>query len=67
LKLILAPNLKLKLYRQRRKRKKYYDNHGNEITDETLLQGVARGATVYRYHEQKSDEEKRHIIRSLSK
>jgi len=47
-----------------KKKKKYYDKQGNEINDETLLKDIARGATVYSYHEEKSGkEEKRHIVR----
>jgi hypothetical protein len=50
-----------------KKKKKYYDQQGNLITDETLIQDVARGATIYRYHEQKvegdSKKPRRHIVR----
>lgn len=47
-----------------KKQKKYYDKQGIEITDEALIADIQRGATVYRYHEEKSGEEKkRHIVR----
>jgi hypothetical protein len=46
-----GPKSKTKIISPKKKKKKYYDNQGNEITDETLLRDVARGATGYRYHE----------------
>lgn len=35
-------------------KKIYYDKQGNEINDETLLDDIARGATVISYKEEKS-------------
>jgi hypothetical protein len=37
-------------------KRKYYDKQGNEINDETLLDDIARGATVISYREEKSGE-----------
>ena len=45
------------------KKKKYYDKQGNEITDPDLTTDIQRGDTYYEYREQKSGEEKRHIVR----
>ena len=50
-----------------KKQKKHYDSHGNEITDETLLQDVARGIKVISYREDKveGDPKKpaRHVVK----
>ena len=35
----------------------------NEINDETLMQDIARGATVIKYHEEKQGQDKPHIVR----
>ena len=35
-----------------KKKKKYYDKSGNEITDPTLIQDILQGVTVISYHEQ---------------
>ena len=43
---------------QGKKQKKYYDDSGNEITDETLIQDVKRGAHVISYQEIKQGEDK---------
>ena len=40
-----------------KKQKKYYDQSGNEINDETLLKDIARGANVIRYYEDKQGQE----------
>ena len=48
---------------QAKKVKKYYDDSGNEITDETLIGDIKRGAHVISYHEQKSGNEKTVIKR----
>ena len=45
-----------------KKKKKYYDEKGNEVNDEQLLKDIAAGAHVISYHEQKSGKE-RHIVR----
>ncbi len=37
-------------------KKKYYDQNGNEITDETLLQDIARGAKVLYYREDEPED-----------
>ncbi len=44
-----------------KKKKKYYDDLGNEINDETLIQDIQRGMHVIRYEETKSGEEY-HIV-----
>ena len=36
-----------------RKKKKYFDKLGNEITDPTLIQDIMQGATVISYEEDK--------------
>jgi DNA-directed RNA polymerase subunit M/transcription elongation factor TFIIS len=41
-----------------KKNKKYYDKQGNEITDETLIQDIQRGANVISYKEEKHGEDK---------
>jgi uncharacterized Zn finger protein (UPF0148 family) len=46
----------------RKKAKKYYDKQGNLITDETLIQDIERGATVYSYREEKSGKENEHHV-----
>jgi len=43
---------------QGKKQKKYYDDSGNEITDETLINDVKRGAHVISYQETKSGNDK---------
>jgi hypothetical protein len=49
---------------QGKNRKKiYFSDDGEEINDEVLLQDVARGAHVLKYHEEKSGEDKPHIVR----
>jgi len=45
-----------------KKKKKHYDDLGNEINDEVLLQDIARGAHVIRYNEEKSGKE-RHVVK----
>lgn len=47
---------------QPKKKKKYYDEKGNEINDAQLLKDIANGAHVISYNEQKSGKE-RHIMR----
>jgi soluble P-type ATPase len=44
-----------------KKKKKHFDQSGNEINDEQLLKDIARGVKVISYHEQKSGKE-RHIV-----
>jgi hypothetical protein len=34
-----------------KRKKKYYDKQGNEITDETFIQDIQRGVNVYYYRE----------------
>jgi hypothetical protein len=40
-----------------KKKKKYYDKQGNQITDPDLIADVKRGSTVISYREQKQGEE----------
>ena len=47
----------------RNRKKKYYDDSGNEITDPDLIADVKRGMHVIRYNEEKSGEDKPHIVR----
>ena len=49
------------------KNKKYYDQSGNLITDEVLLQDIANGASVVSYREIKQGQDKPHVIRRSSK
>jgi hypothetical protein len=44
-----GPNQKSQIISAKKKKKRYFDKNGNEITDETLLNDIARGATVYKY------------------
>lgn len=37
-----------------KKQQKYFDEKGNEITDEILLQDIANGANVISYRESKT-------------
>ena len=47
-----------------KKKKKFFDQQGNEINDPTLINDILQGKTVIKYHEQKSGREgKRHIVR----
>jgi hypothetical protein len=46
-----------------KKKKKYYDKQGNKINDPDLLKEIMQGANVISYHEIKSGEDKRHIVR----
>jgi len=39
-----------------KKEKKFYDNHGNEISDETLIKNIAQSAKVIIYFEDKHSE-----------
>jgi hypothetical protein len=48
---------KIQIISAKKKNKKYFDKQGNEINDETLMQDIQRGATVYDYHEDKQGEE----------
>lgn len=48
---------------QPKKKKKYYDEKGNEINDEQLLKDIANGARVIKYNEEKSGENKPHLVR----
>jgi hypothetical protein len=52
-----------KLITKKKKPKVYRDSLGNEINDETLLQDIARGATVISYYEQKSGEDKPVVVK----
>ena len=45
-----------------KKKKKYYDQSGREITDPTLFNDIMQGKTVISYHEEKSGKE-RHVIK----
>jgi hypothetical protein len=47
---------------QPKKKKKYFDEKGNEINDEQLLKDIARGVKVISYNEVKSGEE-HHVVR----
>jgi hypothetical protein len=64
-----GPSNKTNIISAKNKKKKYYDKQGNEINDQTLLDDIARGATVISYHEEKSGEDsstidkKRRIVR----
>ena len=44
-----------------RKQPTYYDKQGNKINDLDLIADIQRRVTVYKYHEEKS-EDKREII-----
>lgn len=46
-----------------KKNKKYYDKYGHEINDEQLLKDIANGMNVIYYNEQKSGEDKSHLVR----
>ena len=50
---------------QPKRKKKYYDDNGNEINDPTLIQDIKQGKTVVYYNEQKSGEDKPHVVRKL--
>ena len=52
----------IRIISARTKKKKYYDKQGNLITDETLIADIQRAATVYKYQEEKSGEDKIIII-----
>jgi len=45
-----------------KKKRKYYDKFGNEITDQTLIQDVLQGKTVISYHEEKSGEKDKPVV-----
>ena len=49
-----GPNAKSKIISPKPKIK-YYDSQGNEITDETLIQDIMRGANVIYYREDKPE------------
>jgi DNA-directed RNA polymerase subunit M/transcription elongation factor TFIIS len=46
----------------KRRKKKHYDQQGNVINDETLIQDIKQGKTVIYYNEQKTGENKPHIV-----
>ena len=50
---------------QPKRKKKYYDDNGTEINDPTLIQDIKQGKTVVYYNEQKSGEDKPHVVRKL--
>jgi len=43
---------------QGKKKKRYFDDSGNEINDQTLINDIQRAVHVIRYHEEKSGEER---------
>jgi len=50
-----------KIVQGRNRKKKYFDEQGNEITDPLLIQDILQGKTVQYYHEEKSGEKDAHI------
>ena len=59
-----SPQAKTRIISAGKKKKKYYDKQGNLITDPTLINDIQRGMNVIWYNEQKSGEEKRHIVKN---
>ena len=60
------PKTETKIISARRfKKKKYYDVLGNEINqdDPDILENIQRGDKIVYYHEEKSGEDKHHIVR----
>jgi hypothetical protein len=57
-----GPNQKTRIITAKKKRK-FYDKKGNIITDPTLIQDILQGATALEYHEEKSGEDKPHVVR----
>ena len=49
---------------QPKKKKKYYDKQGNEITDPDLIQDIKQGKTVVYYKEEKlEDKQQKYLVR----
>jgi hypothetical protein len=48
---------------QAKKQKRYYDNFGSLINDETLIQDIKQGKTVIRYEETKSGSDKPVVVK----
>jgi hypothetical protein len=46
-----------------KKQKKYYDSFGVLITDPTLINDIKHGKNVIYYNEQKSGEDKPHVVK----
>lgn len=53
-----GPTNQTKIITGNKKKKRYLDESGNEITDPSLINDMMRGIHVIRYHEIKSGEDK---------
>lgn len=58
-----GPKTQTKIFTGNKKKKRYLDESGNEITDPTLINDMMKGIHVIRYHEVKKGEDKPHVVK----